>query len=66
MIDLASFSVAGTIMVGVSPQEIAVNPRRPEAYVVNTLGDTLSVVDTDNKSVKKTVDAGSKPWDVKV
>ena len=66
MIDLASSTVVATVTVGLSPLEVAVDPQKHTAYVVNSFGDSVSIIDTSSETVMATVDGGKRPWDVKV
>jgi YVTN family beta-propeller protein len=52
--------------VGLLPLELPVDPQKHTAYVVNSYGDSVSIINTDSETVVATVDAGKRPWDVKV
>jgi YVTN family beta-propeller protein len=58
--------VVATVTVGLSPLEIAVDQQRHTAYVVNSFGDSVSIIDTNTETVTATVDGGKRPWYVKV
>lgn len=56
----------GTIVVGVGPQEIAVDTRIGHAIVVNTGGDSVSVLDTHSGALVRTVPVAPSPLEVAV
>jgi YVTN family beta-propeller protein len=60
--------VGGAIPVGERPLSLAFIPHtRPVlAYVTNSGGSTVSVVDLDANKQKTTINVGSNPWDVAV
>lgn len=56
--------VAGShvvVGVGSGPQAIAVHPQDSRAYVANSAGDTISVIDTDTRTEIATIDMPGHP-----
>jgi YVTN family beta-propeller protein len=67
VIDTSTFSVTTTIKVGHSPEGIAVNAARSEAYVANCYGNDVSVIDMDtNAALPTTISAVTVPHSVAV
>jgi YVTN family beta-propeller protein len=66
VIDGATHKVVATVRVGVSPAQMAVSPDRKSVYVANTASNTVSVLNTDNDTVARTIvlPPRSKPLDV--
>jgi YVTN family beta-propeller protein len=60
--------VTAAIAVGEGPLTLVGVPRSkpPLAYVTNSGGTTLSVVDLDRNKTVKTINVGSNPWDIAV
>jgi len=54
-------TVIATITVGVRPEIIAVNPSGTAAYVTNSVGNTVSVIDTATNKVTTTIAVGGVP-----
>ncbi|TVL91300.1 IPT/TIG domain-containing protein [Streptomyces sp. SAJ15] len=54
------------IPVGPSPVSIAFTPDGTRAYVTNSGGDTVSVIDTATNTVTGTVTVGAAPWGVAI
>lgn len=61
VIDLASDAVIKEIEVGLHPSGMALSPDGTQLYVANANSDTVSVIDTGNDIVSKTL--GVKPMD---
>jgi YVTN family beta-propeller protein len=56
-------SFVGSIPVGLEP--VSVRARTAdEAWVVNTISDTVSIVDLNTMNVKQTITVGDEPYDV--
>jgi YVTN family beta-propeller protein len=55
VIDGATHKVVATVPVGVSPAHMAVSADRRSLYIANTGSDTVSVLNTDNNNVAKTI-----------
>ena len=53
------------VAVGLSRLEVAVGLQKNTAYVVNSFGDWVSIIDINSGTVMATVDGGKWPWDVK-
>jgi YVTN family beta-propeller protein len=68
VIDGASHKVVATVPVGVSPAQMAVSPDRKSVYIANTGSNTVSVLNTDDDTVARTIalPPRSKPMDVAV
>jgi YVTN family beta-propeller protein len=66
VIDGASHKVVATVRVGVSPAQMAVSPDRKSVYIANTGSNTVSVLNTDNDTIARTIalPPRSKPIDV--
>jgi YVTN family beta-propeller protein len=47
LVDLATASVLGTIVVGHSPSDVVANPARNEAYCINRDSGSVSVIDSN-------------------
>src|SRR5271154_2269259 len=54
-------SVTATLVVGSSPAAVAVNPVTDTIYVVNSSGNSVSVINGATNSVIATVNTGSNP-----
>jgi len=57
-------TVTGNITVGSSPFNVAFNPAGTLAYVTNTGGNEVSVIDTATGTVTDTISVGSAPFGV--
>ncbi|WP_159072382.1 IPT/TIG domain-containing protein [Streptomyces sp. CMB-StM0423] len=57
---------AGPIPVGPAPHSVAMRPDGLRAYVTNSGGNTLSVIDTAANAVVTTIGVGAGPWDAAV
>jgi YVTN family beta-propeller protein len=55
VIDGATHKIVATVRVGVSPAQMAVSPDRRSVYVANTGSDTVSVLDTTNNTIARTI-----------
>jgi YVTN family beta-propeller protein len=68
VIDGASHKVVATVPVGVSPAQMAVSPDRKSVYIANTGSNTVSVLNTADNTIAKTIalPRGSEPMDVAV
>jgi YVTN family beta-propeller protein len=55
VIDGATHKIVATVLVGVSPAEMAVSPDRRSVYIANTGSNTVSVLNTDDNTVAKTI-----------
>ena len=68
VIDGRTRKVVATVRVGVSPAEMAVSPDRKSVYVANTGSDTVSVLNTADNTVARTIalPRGSRPIGVAV
>jgi YVTN family beta-propeller protein len=55
VIDGDTHKIVATVRVGVSPAEMAVSPDRKSVYVANTGSDTVSVLNTADNTVAKTI-----------
>jgi YVTN family beta-propeller protein len=54
--------VTATVKVGALPQGIAVDSKRNRAYVANTHGDSVTVIDGGRGIVLGTIAAGKNPY----
>src|SRR6185369_14552096 len=59
-----SLTFSGDVPVGVDPASVAVRPGTSEVWVVNTLSDSVSVVDAATHHVIDTIQVGDEPTDV--
>lgn len=50
------------IPVGREPQSVALNADNSKAYVANAVDGTVSVIQTSNFTVIKTINVGAEPW----
>jgi YVTN family beta-propeller protein len=68
VIDGATHKTVKTLRVGVSPAQMAVSPDRKSVYIANTGSNTVSVLNTDNDTIARTIalPPRSKPMDVAV
>jgi YVTN family beta-propeller protein len=68
VIDGATHKIVATVRVGVSPAQMAVSPDRKSVYIANTGSNTVSVLNTENNTVAKTIalPRGSRPIGVAV
>ena len=66
VIDGATHKVVATVRVGVSPAQMAVSPDRKSVYIANTGSNTVSVLNTDNDTIARTIalPPRSRPVDV--
>jgi YVTN family beta-propeller protein len=66
VIDGASHKTVATVRVGISPARMAVSPDQKSVYIANTGSNTVSVLNTDNDTIARTIalPPGSKPIDV--
>ena len=55
VIDTVANRIINTVLVGVSPRSVAVNPAGTRVYVTNTGDDTVSVIDTASETVIDTI-----------
>ncbi len=55
VIDGATHKIVATVRVGVSPAQMAVSPDRRSVYIANTGSNTVSVLNTDDNTVAKTI-----------
>lgn len=56
----------GQSSAGQSPWAVAVDPTTHSAYVTNSDGNTVSVIDEPTRTVRATVAVGTKPWGIDV
>ena len=54
------------VTVGYEPMGVAVDESRGKAYVVNSAGNTVSVIDADTDTVTATIPVGGRPMGVAV
>lgn len=54
---------AGSVAIPGAPGPIAISPDRRTAYVVNTIGDTVSAIDLSTRSVSSNSPVGYAPYD---
>jgi YVTN family beta-propeller protein len=68
IIDGATHKIVATVRVGVSPAQMAVSPDRKSVYIANTGSNTVSVLNTDNDTITRTIalPPRSRPIDVAV
>ena len=68
VIDGGTEKVVATVRVGISPAQMAVSPDRRSVYIANTGSDTVSVLNTDDNTIARTIalPSGSAPVDVAV
>jgi YVTN family beta-propeller protein len=68
VIDGATHKIVATVRVGDSPAQMAVSPDRKSVYIANTGSNTVSVLNTDDDTVARTIalPPRSKPMDVAV
>jgi YVTN family beta-propeller protein len=59
-----SLVFVGDVPVGLEPVSVALRPGTPEAWVVNHLSDSVSVVDTAAARLVATLSVGDEPTDV--
>ncbi|MEW6268285.1 MAG: hypothetical protein AB1689_03185 [Thermodesulfobacteriota bacterium] len=59
-----ALTFAGDVPVGLDPVSVALRPGTSEAWVVNHLSDTVSVVDTTARKLVATIAVGDEPTDV--
>jgi YVTN family beta-propeller protein len=66
VIDGATHRTVATVRVGVSPAQMAVSPDKKSVYIANTGSNTVSVLNTDNDTISRTIalPPRSKPVDV--
>jgi YVTN family beta-propeller protein len=66
VIDSATHKVVATVRVGASPAQMAVSPDRRSVYIANTGSNTVSVLNTDDDTIARTIALlpRSKPVDV--
>jgi YVTN family beta-propeller protein len=55
VIDGATHKIVATVRVGVSPAQMAVSPDRRSVYVANTGSDTVSVLNTADNTIARTI-----------
>ncbi len=58
IIDTASDTVVKSLTVEAKPFAIAITPNSSKAFVANSAGNSVSVIDLSNNSFSKTIDAG--------
>jgi YVTN family beta-propeller protein len=68
VIDGGTEKVVATVRVGISPAQMAVSPDRRSVYIANTGSDTVSVLNTGDNTIARTIalPSGSAPVDVAV
>jgi YVTN family beta-propeller protein len=68
VIDGGTHKIVATVRVGVSPAQMAVSPDRRSVYIANTGSDTVSVLNTANNTIARTIalPRGTRPLDVAV
>jgi YVTN family beta-propeller protein len=66
VLDLIYMRQDRTLQVGSQPSGLAVNPKRNELYVVNTLSGTVSVIDTEANRVVATISVHKLPYFIEV
>jgi YVTN family beta-propeller protein len=68
IIDGGTEKVVATVRVGIAPAQMAVSPDRKSVYIANTGSDTVSVLNTDDNTIARTIalPGGSAPVDVAV
>jgi YVTN family beta-propeller protein len=68
VIDGATHKIVATVRVGVSPAQMAVSPDRKSVYIANTASNTVSVLNTDDNSIARTIalPPRSRPVDLAV
>jgi YVTN family beta-propeller protein len=52
------------VAVGAEPRSVATLIGKPTVYVANTVGGTVSVIDSDAYTTIATIDVGTEPWAV--
>ena len=62
ILDLVYLRQDRVLQVGHNPTGLAVNPRRPEVYAVNTGSDSVSVINTRTNQVTTTIPVHHKPY----
>src|SRR4051794_9658712 len=55
VIDGRTHKVVATVRVGVSPAQMAVSPDRKSVYIANTGSDTVSVLNTADNTIARTI-----------
>ncbi len=58
--------IRGSTRVGIQPSAVAVDDQRDIAYVADTIGDTVSVLDIDGMAVGTTIAVGEQPAGIAV
>lgn len=66
VLDLVFMRQDRTLQVGSQPSGLAVNPKRNEVYVVNTLSGTVSVIDTEANRLVATIAVHKLPYFIEV
>ncbi len=66
VINATTHSVATTITVGLTPEQIAITPNGAFAYVANFVSNTVSVIATASNTVVATVPVGANPTGVAI
>lgn len=61
ILDANNFRTMSSIKVGKQPKFIAITPSGKKVLVSNYLEETVSIIDTEKKSVIKTISIGEKP-----
>jgi YVTN family beta-propeller protein len=63
VIDGGTHKIVATVRVGVSPAQMAVSPDRKSVYIANTGSDTVSVLNTADNTIARTIalPRGSRP-----
>ncbi len=61
-----TFHVVGNVPVGAGPSAISFDSLKNEAYIVNSVSDSLSVVDEETNKVVKTIPTGKSPMDIAI
>jgi len=62
VIDLRTFALAKTIVVGTEPTGVAANGKKNEIYVVNTGSNNISVIDAEKNAVVATIGVHGHPY----
>jgi YVTN family beta-propeller protein len=68
VIDGGTHKIVATVRVGVAPAQMAASPNRRSVYIANTGSDTVSVLNTANNTIARTITLprGTRPVDVAV
>jgi YVTN family beta-propeller protein len=66
VIDVATHTVAATVIVGTLPTGVAFTPDGSIAYVTNAFSGTVSAIDVATHTVTTTIDVGPNPYGVAI